>query len=115
MGTTDQKIDPWSFLTPFTFELWYTILGTTFIVAVMICLVDKLSPYGHHGKRVLLTQAQTHWAQFFCYYFGPWDTTVITSGHDLHHVSHHQSLGQRKNTLQGHKLRHDGRICGLRP
>ena len=50
LGTSEQSFDPWSFLTPFTMELWYTILGTTFIVAMMICLIDKLSPYGHHGE-----------------------------------------------------------------
>lgn len=50
MGTSDSKIDPWSFLTPFTFELWYTIIGTSFVVAIMICVIDKLSPYGYHGE-----------------------------------------------------------------
>ena len=50
MGTSEQGFDPWSFLSPFTLDLWYTILSTAFMVAIMICLIDKLSPYGHHGK-----------------------------------------------------------------
>ncbi|CAH1790253.1 unnamed protein product [Owenia fusiformis] len=52
MGSlADPTYSPWSFLIPFTYELWGLILGTTVAVALTLSCIDKLSPYGHHGKK----------------------------------------------------------------
>ena len=50
MGTkSTQAYNPWSFLTPLSNGVWALTIGTAFIVGFVITLLDKLSPYGHHG------------------------------------------------------------------
>ena len=47
-----EQYDPWSFLIPLTYDLWGLTLGTAFVVALVITVLDKLSPYGHYGKYI---------------------------------------------------------------
>ena len=44
-----EQYDPWSFLTPLSNRLWAVILVSAVLVALVISLLDKLSPYGHYG------------------------------------------------------------------
>ena len=46
-----NSYNPWSFLTPLSYRLWLTMIGSAFVVAALISLLDKLSPFGHHGER----------------------------------------------------------------
>jgi hypothetical protein len=45
-----ENYNPWSFLTPLSNRLWMAMIGTAFIIAAFISLLDKFSPYGHHGE-----------------------------------------------------------------
>ena len=43
---------PFKFLDPFSTELWMYILITALAVGVTVSVVNKLSPYDHHGEMV---------------------------------------------------------------
>jgi ABC-type amino acid transport substrate-binding protein len=46
-----QKADTsnlWNFLTPFTWRVWLTLIGTIFFMSVLMWAFDHLSPYGFH-------------------------------------------------------------------
>jgi ABC-type amino acid transport substrate-binding protein len=37
-----------NFLTPFTWQVWITLIGTIFFMAILMWIFDHLSPYGYH-------------------------------------------------------------------
>ena len=51
LGTPDGiSYDPWSFLSPLSYDMWGLTIASALVVGVAISLLDKLSPYGHHGE-----------------------------------------------------------------
>ncbi|XP_074654734.1 glutamate receptor 2-like [Tubulanus polymorphus] len=49
---------PWAFSKPLSIWLWMCIGLTAMFVPVHICLLDKLSPYGHHGSKAQLDKRE---------------------------------------------------------
>ena len=48
---SQREYNPWSFLMPLSNSLWLLTIASAFIVAIVICFLDKASPYGHYGKQ----------------------------------------------------------------
>ena len=46
--TPDQSVDPFSIFYPFTFRLWVLLFGTTFVMAFVFYIIDRITPYGFH-------------------------------------------------------------------
>ena len=40
------------FLEPFDFTVWVTILGLILLIGAVISFLNKLSPYGHYGRKI---------------------------------------------------------------
>jgi len=46
-----ETIDVWSFLSPFTPQLWLSLLGLAIAMSVVVYFTDRVSPYGYYRNR----------------------------------------------------------------
>jgi len=46
-----NDVNVWIFLSPFSSELWFGLLGLTFAMSIIVYVYDRLSPYGYYNTR----------------------------------------------------------------
>ena len=51
-GETHNHADKFFFLSPFSNEVWYSIILACLLVTVSLCLANKVSPYGKYGAKM---------------------------------------------------------------
>ena len=59
LKNTETPVDYFRFIKPFTPEVWYAFLITLFVVATLVNIINKISPFDFHGHFVYHTSVDS--------------------------------------------------------